>query len=167
MSEGSKELRRGWTTGACATAAVKAALEDLWRDHREDEVRITLPRGERVGFAIAQRARGAGWAEAAVVKDAGDDPDVTHGALIVARVGASSGGVVFRAGEGVGSGAVDDTTMCSAGGRERGVGVSKWWWWRWWRVRKTHGQCADAPPRRPKIPSPTLATPRRRAGSAP
>jgi cobalt-precorrin-5B (C1)-methyltransferase len=102
MSEGSKELRRGWTTGACATAAVKAALEDLWRDHREDEVRITLPRGERVGFAIAQRARGAGWAEAAVVKDAGDDPDVTHGALIVARVGASSGGVVFRAGEGVG-----------------------------------------------------------------
>ncbi|WP_276715573.1 cobalt-precorrin-5B (C(1))-methyltransferase [Pseudooceanicola nitratireducens] len=102
MSEGSKELRRGWTTGACATAAVKAALEDLWRDHREDEVRITLPRGERVGFAIARRARGAGWAEAAVVKDAGDDPDVTHGALIVARVGASSGGVVFRAGEGVG-----------------------------------------------------------------
>lgn len=54
-------------------------------------------------FAIAHRAEGPGWAEAGIIKDAGDDPDVTHGALIVARVAPSGGGLVFRAGEGVGT----------------------------------------------------------------
>jgi cobalt-precorrin-5B (C1)-methyltransferase len=52
---------------------------------------------------LAHRAEGPGWAEAGIVKDAGDDPDVTHGALIVARVAPSQGGLVFRAGEGVGT----------------------------------------------------------------
>lgn len=99
----SKELRRGWTTGACATAALKAALTRLWGGARLHEVQITLPRGETPVFAIAQQGDGPGWAEAAVTKDAGDDPDVTHGALIVVRVapGADSG-VVFVAGDGVG-----------------------------------------------------------------
>lgn len=95
-------LRRGWTTGACATAATKAALTRLWGGAWIDEVGIVLPRGERPVFALAHRAEGPGWAEAGIVKDAGDDPDVTHGALIVSRVSSSSGGVVFRAGEGVG-----------------------------------------------------------------
>ena len=54
-------------------------------------------------FAIAHRAEGPGWVEAGIIKDAGDDPDVTHGALIVARVAPSAGGLVFRAGEGVGT----------------------------------------------------------------
>ena len=98
-----QDLRRGWTTGACATAAVKAALQRLWGDGFPREVTITLPRGETPTFAVAQTGEGAGWAEAGVVKDAGDDPDVTHGALIVARVSASGGGVVFRAGDGVGT----------------------------------------------------------------
>ena len=70
---------------------------------RPDRVRITLPGGERPEFAIAHWAEGEGWAEAGVIKDAGDDPDVTHGALVRARVSASGGGVVFRAGEGVGT----------------------------------------------------------------
>lgn len=96
-------LRRGWTTGACATAAVKAALTRLWTGTWPDPVTIRLPRGETPAFALAHRAEGPGWAEAGIVKDAGDDPDVTHGALIVARVAASGGGVVFRAGEGVGT----------------------------------------------------------------
>lgn len=95
-------LRRGWTTGACATAATRAALMALWGAGRPARVRITLPRGQRPEFAIAHWAEGEGWAEAGVVKDAGDDPDVTHGALIRARVSASAGGVVFAAGEGVG-----------------------------------------------------------------
>ena len=95
-------LRRGWTTGACATAAVRAALMMLWGEGRPDRVRITLPRGERPEFAIAEADAGPGWAEAAIIKDAGDDPDVTHCALIRARVEASEGGVVFVAGEGVG-----------------------------------------------------------------
>lgn len=96
------ELRRGWTTGACATAATRAALMGLWGEGRPDRVRITLPRGERPAFDIDHWKTGPGWAEAGVIKDAGDDPDVTHGALIVSRVKASSGGVQFAAGDGVG-----------------------------------------------------------------
>ncbi|QIZ79510.1 cobalt-precorrin-5B (C(1))-methyltransferase [Thalassovita gelatinovora] len=96
-------LRRGWTTGACATAATRAALMMLWGEARPDKVRITLPRGERPVFAVTEAEQGIGWAEAAVIKDAGDDPDVTHGALIRARVEASAGGVEFAAGEGVGT----------------------------------------------------------------
>ena len=75
----------------------------LWGEGVPDRVRITLPRGERPEFAIAETRQGEGWAEAAVIKDAGDDPDVTHGALIKARVEASGGGVEFAAGEGVGT----------------------------------------------------------------
>jgi cobalt-precorrin-5B (C1)-methyltransferase len=97
------ELRRGWTTGACATAATKAALERLWGGAFPATVRITLPRGERPVFEVAHVAEGDGWAETGIVKDAGDDPDVTHGALIVARVRAGGQGVRFRAGEGVGT----------------------------------------------------------------
>lgn len=97
-----KELRRGWTTGACATAAVRAALMMLWGEAVPAKVRITLPKGETPEFEIAHVRQGDGWAEAGVVKDAGDDPDVTHGAMVIARVTASAGGVVFRAGDGVG-----------------------------------------------------------------
>jgi cobalt-precorrin-5B (C1)-methyltransferase len=101
--EPERALRRGWTTGACATAAVKSALSALWGAGFVDPVTIRLPRGEEPVFALAHMAQGAGWAEAGIVKDAGDDPDVTHGALIVARVAASAGGVRFRAGPGVGT----------------------------------------------------------------
>lgn len=97
------ELRRGWTTGACATAALKAALAGLWGGAIPGRVTITLPKGETPEFDIVDAALGDGWAEAGVVKDAGDDPDVTHGATIRVRVRASAGGVVFRAGEGVGT----------------------------------------------------------------
>jgi cobalt-precorrin-5B (C1)-methyltransferase len=103
MSTNPTPLRRGWTTGACATAAARSALTALWTGAFEDPVTITLPRGERPTFALARRATGPGWAEAGIIKDAGDDPDVTHGALILARVALSDGGVVFRAGEGVGT----------------------------------------------------------------
>lgn len=97
-------LRRGWTTGACATAAAKAAYTALLSGEFPDPVVITLPRGEQPAFALARQACGEGWAMAGIVKDAGDDPDVTHGALIVATVrpGPPGGGVIFQAGEGVG-----------------------------------------------------------------
>ena len=96
-------LRRGWTTGACATAACAAALEGLWGGAVPASVTIRLPKGETPTFAVVGAATGDGWAEAGVVKDAGDDPDVTHGATVRVRVAASAGGVVFRAGEGVGT----------------------------------------------------------------
>ena len=97
------ELRRGWTTGACATAAVRAALVRLWGGAFPDSVTIALPRGETPVFAVAHRDAGTGWAEAGIVKDAGDDPDVTHGALIVARLRECGEGVRFLAGDGVGT----------------------------------------------------------------
>ncbi len=74
----------------------------LWGEGRPERVRITLPKGERVEFDITHWNQRGEWAEAGVIKDAGDDPDVTHGAQIIARVCASGGGVQFRAGEGVG-----------------------------------------------------------------
>jgi len=107
MSDGEdgKALRSGWTTGACATAASKAACLALFGQDFPDPVTITLPRGETPSFALALAERGCGWARAGVVKDAGDDPDVTHGATIVAtlRRGVAGSGVVFRAGPGVGT----------------------------------------------------------------
>ena len=100
----SDALRRGWTTGACATAAAKAALSALATGRFPDPVQITLPRGRQVAFALAREHLGDGQASAAVIKDAGDDPDVTHGALVVAsvRLGAPASGLVFANGEGVG-----------------------------------------------------------------
>jgi len=97
-----KTLRRGWTTGACATAATKAALMALWGGGFPEHVSITLPKGETPDFAVVNTRAGKGWAEAGIIKDAGDDPDVTHGAEVRVRVSASAGGVVFAAGEGVG-----------------------------------------------------------------
>lgn len=97
------ELRRGWTTGACATAATKSALQRLWGGAFGLDVQITLPKGETPVFALAHTDAGDDWAEAGIIKDAGDDPDVTHGALITVRVSASDGGIVFRAGGGVGT----------------------------------------------------------------
>ncbi len=104
MNEDSAPLRRGWTTGACATAAAKAAYAGLLTGAFPDPVEVTLPGGQRPSFALATTARGNRSATAGVVKDAGDDPDVTHGALILVTVrpGAPGTGVSFRAGEGVG-----------------------------------------------------------------
>ena len=95
-------LRRGWTTGACATAAAKAAFAALQTGAFPDPVSIPLPRGGRASFALAEARLLDGAAQAAVVKDAGDDPDVTHGALIRVTVRPGAPGVVFRAGPGVG-----------------------------------------------------------------
>jgi len=98
-------LRRGWTTGACAAAATKAAYAALLTGKFPDPVDITLPKGERPRFPLARAERSDDATIAGIVKDAGDDPDVTHGALILAAVrpGAPGSGVSFRAGDGVGT----------------------------------------------------------------
>jgi len=98
-----RPLRSGWTTGACATAATQAAFEALHTRHFAEPVTIRLPKGQTPSFALAERALGDGWAMAAVVKDAGDDPDVTHGALIRATVRPLDRGIRFLAGPGVGT----------------------------------------------------------------
>ena len=100
-----ERLRRGWTTGACAAAATRAAYAALLTGAFPDPVAIELPKGQRPSFALAEEALGAGFARAGIVKDAGDDPDVTHLALIHATVreGPRGSGVEFRAGPGVGT----------------------------------------------------------------
>ncbi|RSS54056.1 cobalt-precorrin-5B (C(1))-methyltransferase [Streptomyces sp. WAC01280] len=98
-------LRPGWTTGACATAATTAAYTALLTGDFPDPVTITLPKGQTPAFALTAESLAGGSAMAAVVKDAGDDPDVTHGAVIrsTVRLLPPGSGVVFRAGEGVGT----------------------------------------------------------------
>lgn len=105
QDEASPQLRRGWTTGACAAAAARAAFEALQGREFPDPVSLRLPGGQRPAFALALQERGTDFARAGIVKDAGDDPDVTHGALVIARVrrGAAGAGLTFRAGEGVGT----------------------------------------------------------------
>ncbi len=97
-------LRRGWTTGACATAAAAAAYTALLTGAFPDPVSIRLPKGQTPSFPLARKRLGKDEALAGIVKDAGDDPDVTHGALVLSRVfrGAPGSGVTFRAGDGVG-----------------------------------------------------------------
>ena len=97
------ELRRGWTTGACATAAVKAAFAALRTGTFPDPVSITLPKGETPSFPLALEEMGGGWARAGIIKDAGDDPDVTHGCLVIATVRDGGEGIRFKAGAGVGT----------------------------------------------------------------
>ncbi len=75
----------------------------LWGEGFPAQVQITLPKGETPEFPLAHRAQGDGWAEVGITKDAGDDPDVTHGALIVVRVSETSGELQFVAGAGVGT----------------------------------------------------------------
>ncbi len=98
-------LRRGWTTGACAAAAARAAAEALLTGRFPDPVAVRLPRGQQVEFPLALRERGDGTARAGVIKDAGDDPDVTHGALVIAELAPlpAGSGLKFRAGAGVGT----------------------------------------------------------------
>ena len=78
----SSQLRPGWTTGACACAAATSAFVALETGEFPDPVGIALPGGREAAFALTQWRLRPGLAMAAVTKDAGDDPDVTHGAVV-------------------------------------------------------------------------------------
>ena len=98
-------LRTGWTTGTCAAAATKAALTALVTGTVQTAVEIALPSGRRVGFAVERCELTAGrQAQAVVVKDAGDDPDVTDGANLTATVSwRDEVGLEISGGDGVGT----------------------------------------------------------------
>ncbi len=97
-------MRTGFTTGACATAAVMAAADWLLRGRTDASATIHLPIGQDATFAITDRAREEDWVRCSVVKDAGDDPDVTHRAEIRARVWRrGESGLLLAAGPGVGT----------------------------------------------------------------
>ncbi len=99
-----KELRKGWTTGACATAAARAAYGAILTGEFCDPVQIRLPKGQTPSFCLNRQGVNEQSAWAAVIKDAGDDPDITHGAEIVVHVerGKPGDGIVFKNGAGVG-----------------------------------------------------------------
>ncbi|SDE69822.1 cobalt-precorrin-5B (C(1))-methyltransferase CbiD [Desulfuromonas thiophila] len=100
----SAELKGGITTGSCAALAAKAAALLLFRHERVEQVEIALPDGSRLMWPVASLERSDDSAEASIIKDAGDDPDVTHGARIRVRLTPSRGTeVIFRAGPGVGT----------------------------------------------------------------
>ncbi|GLU34963.1 cobalt-precorrin-5B (C(1))-methyltransferase [Trinickia caryophylli] len=105
--EESRPLRSGYTTGSCATATSLAAARLLLTGVASDVAEIVLPKGQHVPMALVfcRYAQGdVRAAEAGTVKDAGDDPDVTHGAVVFARVELSAEpGVRFHAGAGVGT----------------------------------------------------------------
>jgi len=99
-------LRRGRTTGSCATAAVKAALMMLLRDEKIDKAEVSLPDGKHYLLVPIQDVRKIDGkrVRAEVLKDGGDDPDNTHGATIFAEVARNDAGEIrFEAASGVGT----------------------------------------------------------------
>jgi cobalt-precorrin-5B (C1)-methyltransferase len=105
-----RALRTGWTTGTCAAAAAKAAATALRTGEIQRDVEIPLPSGQRVRFPVEScvvipppTGDETAQAEAVVVKDAGDDPDVTHGAHLTATVSwRDAAGIELDGGVGVG-----------------------------------------------------------------
>ena len=106
-----QNLRTGFTTGACATATSKAALLAWLRQETLAEIDIILPKGQKVIFAIDDAKLTQNTASASTIKDAGDDPDVTHGAKITSIVHitphhaneSKANQIEFKAGQGVGT----------------------------------------------------------------
>ena len=100
-------LHHGYTTGACATAAAKAALTALLSKEEQTAASITLPSGEIITLPVTATEWDSDSATCSVIKDAGDDPDVTNGSMIVANVAFSTASndalVRFVAGPGVGT----------------------------------------------------------------
>lgn len=96
-------MRTGYTTGACAAAAAKAATMALLTGHAAADVTIRLPIGQDATFVIQSCDPLPDAYRCSVIKDAGDDPDVTHGAEIRAEVRRTpDGGIHLRGGVGVG-----------------------------------------------------------------
>ena len=102
-----KGLRTGWTTGTCTSAAAKAAVIGLLTGVAPSTVDVAIPSGKRVSFDVADVSFDEP-SRAAVVKDAGDDPDVTDGAHLTVEARwlnypSDPGTVELIAGEGVGT----------------------------------------------------------------
>lgn len=98
------QLRTGFTTGTSASAATKAALQSLLTNRIVNEIHVTLPKGQKVKIPIAWTKIGNSKVTCAVIKNGGDDPDVTHGAEICSTVELTSniGKIQIYGGEGVG-----------------------------------------------------------------
>lgn len=100
--KGRERLRCGYTTGTCAAAAAKAAALMLLTGEKVSAVDITVPKGIRLRLEVTACEIAEGFAKCAVVKDSGDDPDVTNGITIFAKVSLKAEGVSIDGGEGIG-----------------------------------------------------------------
>lgn len=100
---GGKKLRCGYTTGSCAAAAAKAAARMALTGDAAAAVSITTPQGVVLTLEIHDSAVHPGRARCAVVKDGGDDPDITNGLFVYADVALTDQGIDIRGGEGIGT----------------------------------------------------------------
>ncbi len=104
IEKNGKELRYGYTTGSCATAATKAALLMYLQQQRQDTVEIMTPKGWALDLVLHDQTFSEKSASCSVIKDSGDDPDVTNGIKIFAKISpAEKAGIEFVAGIGVGT----------------------------------------------------------------
>lgn len=100
--KGQEKLRWGYTTGSCATAATKAATWMLLAEEDIDEVKISTPKGISLRLEVYDTCRKVDSISCAIIKDAGDDPDVTHGMKIYAKVAKTEEGIHIDGGIGIG-----------------------------------------------------------------
>lgn len=98
-----KKLRCGYTTGSCAAAAAKASLFTMLSGTVPSHVELLTPKGIRLCLEVENLVQGDGWVSCGIRKDGGDDPDVTHGLLIMAKVSRKEEpGIEIDGGAGVG-----------------------------------------------------------------
>jgi len=103
-SETEQPLRNGLTTGSCATACCVAAVRFLFANKQSSTVEITLPRGEKVDLDIISYQKIENGIKTKTIKDAGDDPDATHGATLFVELRLiENKGIIFKAAQGVGT----------------------------------------------------------------
>ena len=102
ITKDGKQLRRGFTTGSCAAAAAKAATAMLLNENEINTVRLVTPDGTGLDLDITDIKTAADRVSCAVVKDSGDDPDVTNGIKVYAEVLKTESGTEIDGGTGVG-----------------------------------------------------------------
>lgn len=101
-----KGTRKGYTTGACSAAAARAATLALLTGKVPEQIEALLPNGQRVIFAVHDGKVNKNYAHAVIIKDAGDDPDCTHGAHLTANVSLIKepvNQVLLKGGDGIGT----------------------------------------------------------------
>lgn len=97
-----KELKKGYTTGTCAAAAVTAGLIYFFNGIKKESVEVVLPKGEVLSININYIKEYSDYIESAVTKQSGDDPDVTNGIEIYVQIYKESNSFIIDGGKGVG-----------------------------------------------------------------